>query len=62
MWLIKLKDIDPDTGETSQEKVLAQSENHFHAEMIARALAEADFDQPNRVYFTTRLKNDDDKG
>lgn len=62
MWLIKLKDTDPDTGEVAQEKVLAQSENPFHAEMICEALTLADSDQPNRVYFTTRLKNEDDKG
>ena len=54
MWLIKFKDIDPDTGEVAREKVLAQSENPFHAEMICEALTLADSDQPNRIYFSTR--------
>jgi hypothetical protein len=63
MWVIKFKDIDPDTGEISQEQVLAQSMNPLHADMICEALALADFDQPNRVYFSVHHvdENDNDK-
>jgi len=63
MWVIKFKDIDPDTGKISQEQVLAYSMNPLHADMICEALTLADFDQPNRVYFSIHHvdKNEDDK-
>jgi hypothetical protein len=60
MWLIKFKDTDPDTGKTSQEMVLAQSENSFHAEMIIAALTNSD-EEPNRTYFAIKISNDNDK-
>lgn len=60
MWIIKFKDTDPDTGEISQEMILAQSDNPFHAEMICHALGVTD-EEPNRVYFTTRIKKEDDE-
>ena len=62
MWVIKFKDIDPDTGRIAQEQVLAQSMNPLHADMICEALSLADFDQPNREYFYIHIdKKEDDK-
>ncbi len=62
MWVIKFKDIDPDTGKIAQEQVLAQSMNPLHADMICEALTLADSDQPNREYFYMHIdKKEDDK-
>ena len=58
MWVIKFKDIDPDTGEISQEMVLAHSMNPLHADMICEALGQADDHSPNRVYFSIHIDNE----
>jgi hypothetical protein len=53
MWLIKFIDTDPDTGEISQEKTLAYSDEELHAMAIIAAMSMAD-EEPNRTYFATK--------
>jgi hypothetical protein len=53
MWLIKFIDTDPDTGEISQEKTLAYTDEENHAMAIIGAMGHAD-EEPNRTYFAIK--------
>jgi hypothetical protein len=56
MWTIKFKDINPDTGETSQEVEIAVSADRTHADAIVWAMNYAD-EEPNREYFAIHETN-----
>jgi hypothetical protein len=53
MWQIKFLDVDPDTGQTSQEKTIAHATEENHAMAIIGAMSIAD-EEPNRTYFATK--------
>lgn len=51
---IRFKDIDPDTGEISQDKKICECENEKMAKWVAYALnlVEAESADPNRTIYT----------
>lgn len=59
-FLIKFTDTDPDTGDISQEKVVASAYSEVYAKAIVEALNKDDGSDPNREYsfltFKQRIK------
>jgi len=54
---IKFRDIDPDTGNVSQEKVIATCENPEVAKVIVKALSKWQSSEPNREIFSINAEN-----
>lgn len=54
---IRFKDIDPDTGKVSQDKLLASTDSINSAEHIKFALAQTYDDEPNREFYLRDLSN-----
>ena len=57
LWEVRFRDIDPDTGYTSQDKMLCIAFSKENAERLANLLA-ADYmenvSDPNREFFTRK--------
>jgi len=62
MWVIKFKDICPDTGKIAQEASIATALEKMNADLIVFAMNQAD-EEPNREYFsvheTNSIRNDE---
>lgn len=54
---IRFKDIDPDSGKISQDKLLATSKKENDAELIRLALINTYDDEPNREFYLRDLSN-----
>lgn len=52
---IRFKDIDPDSGEISQDMKIAQTESALHANWIKQALEHYGADEPNREFYSVNL-------
>ena len=59
MIQIRFKDIDPDSGDISQDQLIATCENQNSADWVTAALARenADFGNPNREFYTVDLSD-----
>jgi hypothetical protein len=54
---IKFRDIDPDTGNVSQEKTVATCESPDVAKVIVKALSKWQSSEPNREFFSINAEN-----
>jgi hypothetical protein len=54
---IRFKDIDPDTGKISNDKLIAISENQDFADWINAGLALTNESDPNREFYTRDLRD-----
>jgi len=57
MIQIKFRDIDPDTGNVSQEKTVATCEAAEIAKVIVKALNKWQSSEPNREFFSINAEN-----
>lgn len=54
---VRFRDIDPDTGKVSHDKLLSISETIETAQLIEFALTKACDDEPNREFYIRDLSN-----
>jgi len=54
---IRFRDIDPDTGDVSQDKKIAICEFENHAKWIKHALEVDEADEPNREFYLVKLED-----
>lgn len=55
---VRFRDIDPDTGDVSQDMLIAVCETKKYAELVLQALVLADqSDDPNREFYTKQETN-----
>lgn len=53
-WEVRVRDIDPDTGSTSQDKAIAITMSEQWAGIICRSLGQLD-EEPNREYYLQKI-------
>lgn len=53
-WEVRYKDVDPDTGDISQDKPMALTLDIQHAANIALALNKVE-EEPNREYYIRKI-------